>query len=401
VSPEDPASISADVRIRVRDAEGAQRELEGEMALVVKADRAVEDARDSWNEWLREAGFPSGMAPSEARALLASARQTQIARVRADDAHKRQTRARAAVGRFEQLASEIGVDAGGSPDALPSLVRAAKAEALETREAERARDEIAQELKEARRESEGAHARFKSATHDYDEVLSRAEASTDVELESAAAGAQQEADEARDRVELLTEERAKTVGSLGDEEREDRQAALSLEVARVTEELRVAVTEYTTLELAARLLTATLDVYERERQPGVVRRAEEMFATITDGRYERLTSPVGTTFDPYIEGSVGAAKGKERLSTGTAQQLYLALRLAYLESLTDSPVALPILMDDVLVNFDEERRDETARLLVEFAKARQTVFFTCHEATAETLSAAATGDIVRLKLTHC
>ena len=46
-------------------------------------------------------------------------------------------------------------------------------------------------------------------------------------------------------------------------------------------------------------------------------------------------------------------------------------------------------MDDVLVNFDEERRRAAARVIADFAGSRQVVFFTCHPATAEAFAAEA------------
>jgi uncharacterized protein YhaN len=302
--------------------------------------------------------------------------------------------------RYTQRASEAGIDVGGSPEALPALLRQAAGEAERHGEAKRLRDEVRASIASVREELGRVNARLDRASEDMSAVLAEGKVSTDSELEAAAAAGVEETAIRRRRVEELAERRATVMGVLGDEGREDRQAALSLDAARSTELLRSSMTEYTIASVAAEMLAETLRVYERERQPGVVRRAEEMFASITDGRYGHLRSPVGT-FDPFIVDESGESKGKEQLSTGTAQQLYLALRLAYLESLKGSPDALPVLMDDVLVNFDEQRRHETARLLAEFAASHQTIFFTCHEATAEELSAVAPDGTVRLELTHC
>jgi uncharacterized protein YhaN len=109
---------------------------------------------------------------------------------------------------------------------------------------------------------------------------------------------------------------------------------------------------------------------------------------MTGGRYTRISTPLGE-FDPSIFDAAERQKGNERLSTGTAQQLYPALRLAYIQSLGERAPALPVLMDDVLVNFDDDRRERTAQLVAEFARDRQVVLFTCHESTVADLLATA------------
>jgi uncharacterized protein YhaN len=62
--------------------------------------------------------------------------------------------------------------------------------------------------------------------------------------------------------------------------------------------------------------------------------------------------------------------------------------LSYIENLAGAHAALPVLMDDVLVNFDDQRRLAAAKVITEFAALRQVVFFTCHPATAEAFATA-------------
>jgi len=63
--------------------------------------------------------------------------------------------------------------------------------------------------------------------------------------------------------------------------------------------------------------------------------------------------------------------------------------LSYIDNLAGAHPSLPVLMDDVLVNFDDERRWAAAQVIAEFAARRQVIFFTCHPATAETFEKAA------------
>jgi hypothetical protein len=70
------------------------------------------------------------------------------------------------------------------------------------------------------------------------------------------------------------------------------------------------------------------------------------------------------------------------LSRGTSEQLYLALRFGLVEHFVDtSKEPLPIVMDDILVNFDADRAERAARSIEELSKTCQVIYFTCHPTT--------------------
>lgn len=66
------------------------------------------------------------------------------------------------------------------------------------------------------------------------------------------------------------------------------------------------------------------------------------------------------------------------LSLGTRQQLYLSLRIALLMAAENVGKALPVICDDILVNFDDRRRRQAVIALKELAARRQVIIFTCH-----------------------
>ena len=68
----------------------------------------------------------------------------------------------------------------------------------------------------------------------------------------------------------------------------------------------------------------------------------------------------------------------EALSRGTAEQLYLALRFGYIRNRAKSSEPLPVIMDDILVNFDPLRAHDAAEAILALSKAHQVLFFTCH-----------------------
>jgi len=97
-----------------------------------------------------------------------------------------------------------------------------------------------------------------------------------------------------------------------------------------------------------------MDRYEKERQPAVITEAQSFFSNITGGRYERIYSPLDSS-DIYVEDGNGKRKSISELIRGTAEQLYLALRFGFIKELGKHSESLPIVFDDILVNFDPVR----------------------------------------------
>ncbi len=144
--------------------------------------------------------------------------------------------------------------------------------------------------------------------------------------------------------------------------------------------------EYARLLLAKRMLESAIAAWESKSQPEVYRQASRLLALMTDGRWTKVTlNPEGRL---QVVDSVKTTRDPRHLSLGTCQQLYLALRIALLMEADNVGRAVPILADDILVNFDTVRRAGAARALAELARVRQVVLFTCHEEIVETMRAA-------------
>ena len=124
--------------------------------------------------------------------------------------------------------------------------------------------------------------------------------------------------------------------------------------------------------------------FREEHQPDVVRRASGYFATITANRYDDIMiSDAGELEVRRADDDRILAAGK--LSTGTKEQLYLAMRLAALDHLDHDRERLPVFIDEAFVNWDAARRGRGFRLLRELSQTRQVFVMTCHERWAEEL----------------
>ena len=252
------------------------------------------------------------------------------------------------------------------------------------------RRKLQMEETNAREQAEAAEKMAAAAREGLAAVVKRAglgDGASLADLEAAVAVARRTAAEVEaERGELL-ETRGTLDGRLQRGAEESESARLRLAEAGLEERISEAVESFAVLTVAARLLEQSLASYEAEKQPAVIQRAQEIFALLTEGRYTRLATPLGR-FEPVVSGGSGAGKEPEKLSRATAEQLFLALRLSYVENLANAHPALPVIMDDVLVNFDDTRRLAAIKVIADFASRRQVIFFTCHTATAEAFAAA-------------
>ncbi|MBQ2682894.1 MAG: AAA family ATPase [Thermoguttaceae bacterium] len=192
--------------------------------------------------------------------------------------------------------------------------------------------------------------------------------------------------EIRDRIAALESERARrdqTLGRLieqltGLESRREADktrfdlASLNLRINRMASLWR-------TRAVAGKMMEEIRKSYEKERQPETLRDASRVLRRLTDGRYVKIWTPLGED-TLFVDTDDGRSLEVASLSRGLREQLFIAIRLALTGTFEKHGINLPMVFDDVLVNFDNRRARRAAKLLLEFAEAgRQIFLFTCHE----------------------
>ncbi len=179
--------------------------------------------------------------------------------------------------------------------------------------------------------------------------------------------------------EALLEEKALADKARTDMESASEAAGLAMDLESARSELAAAVDRWAPLVLAQALMNRAIDKFEREHQPAMLGEVERLFRQLTIERYvgiERKLDEHGTL---VVVEQNGSRKEPSALSTGTREQLYLAIRLAYITHYCRDAEPLPIVMDDVLVNFDDDRAVQTLKVLQEIAANVQILFLTCHQ----------------------
>ena len=165
--------------------------------------------------------------------------------------------------------------------------------------------------------------------------------------------------------------------------------ALGQELSQATAEVHDLLEEWAVARIMGHLLSAELSSYLEAHVNPVLERAGGYLSRLTGGRYCQLRSGgEGGAHLLTVVGADGEDYGTDALSEGTATQLYLALRLAGVvevqrERRMEGLESLPLVLDDVLVSFDDDRTCETLKLLAEIGQQQQVVVFTHHAAVAD------------------
>ncbi|MBN1591973.1 MAG: AAA family ATPase [Candidatus Coatesbacteria bacterium] len=165
-------------------------------------------------------------------------------------------------------------------------------------------------------------------------------------------------------------------------ESEEESSELRLKEQEYRAQLMQLAEQWSALRIAQEVLYQAQSIYERERQPEVIREASGIFNTITAGRYAGIVKPLSEeTFD--ARSSDDRRFGIEKLSQGTREQLLLAVRLGLVREFGKRQERMPLIMDDVLVNFDRGRARSTANALYDLSEEHQVLLFTCHRETVD------------------
>ncbi len=144
-------------------------------------------------------------------------------------------------------------------------------------------------------------------------------------------------------------------------------------------------THYMRLRLAQSVLKRGIERYRAENQNTLLQRTAEIFSQITAGAFTDLQTDYDDK-DRTVLLAVRANGQKvdiDGMSDGTQDQLFLAIRLASIEHYLKNGQPVPLVLDDILINFDDARSRATLRVLAEIAERVQVIFFTHHQALVE------------------
>lgn len=161
---------------------------------------------------------------------------------------------------------------------------------------------------------------------------------------------------------------------------EDRSLAeRQLELSQVEKRLAEARETWREHATVNRVLERIRSEYEQNRQPETLAVASRYMDQLTGGEYKRIWTPLADDI-LLVENAAGESLTVDVLSRGTREQLFLSVRLALVANFASRGIKLPMVLDDILVNFDAVRAQRAAQVLCDFAAGgHQLLIFTCHE----------------------
>ncbi len=207
---------------------------------------------------------------------------------------------------------------------------------------------------------------------------------------------QQDADQLRATIDRTTEEidalergkseEHKTIGAERTELRRMDGSSAAAEAQEKVEHLLARIRgdaeQYVRLRLAACVLRRSIDRFREASQGPVLERASKLFQELTLGSFDGLRADYDDVGSAVL---VGVRPGGqpmvrvEGMSDGTCDQLYLALRLALLDSFLAERGPLPFIVDDILIMFDDARTVAALKALVRLSERTQVIYFTHHD----------------------
>ena len=161
----------------------------------------------------------------------------------------------------------------------------------------------------------------------------------------------------------------------------DERSRLQQEKEQLIAEIKELGEKWVKYVIAKKLLDESRKEFEQSTQPKILQYASHYLKQFTSGVYTNISQDFESTNNKnqlIVETRKRKHKKIDELSTGTREQLYLALRLGYIEHRKETSETIPVIMDDIIVNFDAERARKAAIAINNFAENQQIIYFTCH-----------------------
>ncbi len=308
----------------------------------------------------------------------------------ANDLYDRLIKAQKAEARLGELRQQLHSEKGKRDEARQLITRWQTALEALCREA---RCGSPDQLAEAERASQRQKA-LNATANDLAEQLHRLAAGTPVD-EFVEQALHLDADhlsstlrQLEDEIHHLEQEQAEVREAIGREHNElqrmdgsSRAAEAQAQAEGLMAQIRNDAQHYVRLRLAATVLHQTTERYRQKNEGPVLASASRLFRDLTLGSFDALRADFDDSGGAVLVGvrPNGRVVGVAGMSDGTRDQLYLALRLASLETYLADQEPLPFIVDDILIMFDDDRAVAALQALAQLSARTQVIFFTHHE----------------------
>jgi uncharacterized protein YhaN len=161
----------------------------------------------------------------------------------------------------------------------------------------------------------------------------------------------------------------------------DAAADFRQQAESVAATLKQDATQFIRLRLAAHFLRNQIERFREENQGPLLEKSGQRFKQMTRNAFEGLAAEFNDDDIPVIVGRKGNGINVpvNGMSDGSRDQLYLALRIAAMERYLEDHEPMPLILDDLLITFDNERTTAILPQLANLAERTQIFLFTHHK----------------------
>lgn len=143
-------------------------------------------------------------------------------------------------------------------------------------------------------------------------------------------------------------------------------------------ETRELAKQWAVYKIAEWMIIKTKEKFQKEKLPKVLELASFYLEKLTNGNYTSIYLSENPKEAFLLQRKDQQRFAAVEVSRGTAEQLYLSIRLALAKEYQTKEM-LPLILDDILVNFDSDRAYQSINIFRKIADDRQLLFFTCHK----------------------
>lgn len=234
------------------------------------------------------------------------------------------------------------------------------------------------DLDKARAENINIIKRISQSEAYYEEVMADLAQSQQAEIEDKILDLKMRVKDLEDIKEVKTVAKGRVSGQIKNIQEDEEVLKYNLDLEKAKTKLKGLVDEWMINTSISWVLNEAKTEYQNEYQPDIIKEAGDIFASFTQGRYQKLKLDLEEDLIMVLR-TDGRWVRVEDLSQGTREQVYIAMRLAFVKEMSKATIDLPLFVDDILASADEGRMRAGLDLLIKWGQDQQVLFFTCHD----------------------
>lgn len=234
------------------------------------------------------------------------------------------------------------------------------------------------DLDKARAENINIIKRISQSGSYYEEVMADLAQSQQAEIEDKILDLKMRIKDLEDIKEVKTVAKGRVSGQIKNIQEDEEVLKYNLDLEKAKTKLKGLVDEWMINTSISWVLNEAKTEYQNEYQPDIIKEAGDIFASFTQGRYQKLKLDLEEDLIMVLR-TDGQWVKVEDLSQGTREQVYIAMRLAFVKEMSKATIDLPLFVDDILASADEGRMRAGLDLLIKWGQDQQVLFFTCHD----------------------